>query len=67
MRKLKTVKVEWLLEKANYFLENSAEEMQGERRGIASFIDTILFHANSYAGYCCFDSKDDSRRRYFSK
>jgi len=49
--KRKTVKVEELVEMANNYLLNSEDKLAGERLGIASFIEGVLFRSNRYAGF----------------
>ena len=51
MTKRKTVKVDELVEMANNYLLNSEDKLAGERLGIASFIEGVLFRANRYAGF----------------
>jgi hypothetical protein len=67
----KTVKVETLLNQANSYLKNTAPDQVELRRGVCSFIETVLFEANAYAGFGYLDSPyvagvtDDSRRSYY--
>lgn len=51
MTKRSTVNVEELMEMANNFLLNSADNETGERKGVASFIESVLMRANRYAGF----------------
>lgn len=47
----KTLEVAVILEKANHFFANSIDEMTAERRGVASFLGTILMEGKRYSGF----------------
>jgi hypothetical protein len=47
----KTVKVAWLIDRANAYFENSADSARMERLSVASFIDTVLHETGNYAGF----------------
>lgn len=73
----KTVEVEWLVEKANYFLKTSEPEMTAERSGMASLVEAALFKTGNYQGFTFLASEfespgilkegyDTTRRQYFA-
>lgn len=47
----KTIEIQFLLEKANYFFEQSGYDHKDQRYGVASFLETILVQANRYKGF----------------
>jgi hypothetical protein len=76
----KTIDVAFLKSKTNEFLHASADEMVGERVGMAALLESALFATNNYKGYQYLSSEfvtrssgrvdfrkdyDASRRRYF--
>lgn len=74
----KTVELKYAVESANHFLRESEDSLQGQRKGVASFLETLLFAADVYAGYsylpsaelmreegALVDIGDDSRRVYY--
>ena len=67
----KTVKVIELVEKANRMLANSNDDRKDQRKGIASFIESVLFEADQYAGFGYIDGwgpyEDETRRIYYFK
>ena len=66
----KTIRVKFLLDKANAFLQNSDPTESEKRKGVIGFIEITLSEACVYAGYGYtaefpFDSGDDTRRYYY--
>ncbi len=71
-----TISVEYLRQKANHFLAESEDGWADQRRGIASFIELVLYESGNYSGFGYLDSaevnydaekfecKDDTRRVY---
>lgn len=49
--KRSTIKVSFVIEKANAFIRNSADSDKDRRLGIASLLEAILFETNNYRGY----------------
>jgi hypothetical protein len=47
----KTVDVAELVNLANQFLLNSADELRGERQGVANFLSQVLHRCGAYAGF----------------
>jgi len=47
----KTRHVGELIDMANHFLLNTADEAKGERLGVASFLESILHQADAYKGF----------------
>jgi hypothetical protein len=69
----KTVEVEYLIEKVNYFLANSEPEQKGERLGASGVLELALFKSNRYKGFRYLDPNfttnsgmDESRREYYA-
>lgn len=72
----KTIEIETLRKNANTFLADSADEMVGERRGIALLLERALFETMNYKGFVYLSSEwddatdslrdgfDDTRRSY---
>jgi hypothetical protein len=74
----KTVSLRSAIETANTFLATSEPLKQGERKGIASFLEVLLTNAGAYQGFQYLPSaglqreegklveiEDESRRSYF--
>lgn len=57
----KTVEVVTAIEKANFFLANTQDEMSAERKGVASFLETLLMQAGAYAGFRYLESAGITR------
>ena len=53
MRKIRrrTIQIDFIKSKANYFFENSKEELSAERLAIQSFVTTLLAKAGAYRGF----------------
>lgn len=47
----KTIKVSEIIRQGNNFLKNSPDSMTGERRGIATMLETALFASENYKGF----------------
>jgi hypothetical protein len=47
----KTVDVAELVNLTNQFLLNSADELRGERQGVASFLEQVLHRCGAYVGF----------------
>lgn len=72
----KTVNIDFVKTKVNYFLAESDDTQTGERRGAASVLEMILFNTDNYRGFSYLPSEwdaateklrdgyDDSRRLY---
>ena len=58
MKKRKTIEVEYLKNMANRFCESSSNELDGERRHIASFVSNALMMTGNYKGFG-YLSRDD--------
>ena len=51
MKQKKTIRVDELREKANFFLLNSYDYQKQEREGVRNFIETVLMETGNYAGF----------------
>lgn len=76
----KTVPVATVVEKVNFFLENSDDNQRCARESVANFAEVLLLSVESYAGFSYlpsagvnyagiergerFKARDESRRRY---
>jgi hypothetical protein len=71
MSKRKTVSVEFLKERGNYFLANSDPDWKDQRQGVASMIEVALHDTGNYQGFSYLDSPyeqgvtDETRRVYY--
>lgn len=79
----KTIEVEYLRERVNYFLANSEPEQADERKGAASVLELALHESGRYAGFgylesagvdytaedieAKFANADETRRCYYKK
>lgn len=46
-----TVKVDWVRQKANYFLRTTDTYHAAERSAVSGFLESILMHTNNYKGF----------------
>jgi hypothetical protein len=72
MARRKTIEVAALIDKANHFFEHSdRERYAAERKGVATFLDSILHQTGNYAGFMYLEPYgspgSDPSRVYYSK
>lgn len=63
----KTIEVGKILKLANHFLANPNSTL-GEREGICSMLETVLFETDNYCGYRYLDTDEidgNGTRRYY--
>jgi hypothetical protein len=47
----KTIKIETLKARANFFFLNSGDDFAGQRKGMQSLVESFLHDANAYRGF----------------
>lgn len=47
----KTVNVEWVRQKANYFFLHSKDDLKDQRFGVIGILEGILMETNNYKGF----------------
>ena len=57
-RSRKTINVASALDMANHFLLHTPNDMQDDRRGVSSFIESVLNATGNYNGFKYLDAND---------